>query len=295
MNSGCQTRAATHTRYEGTASHANIRVAGQLKRGTIRHQAHARPAVRAASRTRSNARGNRSRNDTATRPGKFPEAQATPPEAFVCDRKNRRGTRSTRKPAIARRTERQGTRPRGSAARERTCATGTAAASRNEYAAAAEATEYAAQTAVEGSCTPRTNRYVEATTNNSARRYSRAVCAYSTCSGLSANSVPAITAVHMPKRRCTSSDEDRSREDERHERQRSRAPLPPVSIRDDVQQSEVEAAVRLAVDDQVAEMGPRQPRERDADRFVARESLAAEKDDPRDRREPGRQPGRQPS
>src|SRR4029077_8860130 len=138
------------------------------------------------------------------RPGKFPEAQATPPDAVVCVRKNASGSRSRTKPTMAQSTERQGTRPRASDASERRCANGTEAASRNAYAAAAEMTAYAAQTTIEGSWIPRTKRYVDATTSSSASRYSRAVCAYSTCNGLSAKSTPAITAVRVAKRRCTS-------------------------------------------------------------------------------------------
>src|SRR5580765_1056733 len=204
MKSGCQTRAATVTRYAGTKSQANVSVSGHRNRGAIRHQAKARAAERAASSTTRIARGKKSRTDTATRPGRLPAAHETPPEALVCVRRMMSGNRSARKPAIPRRTSRQGTRARGSAASDRTCATGTAAASRNAYSPAPETTAYAAHTTAEGSSTPRTNRYVDATTSNRASRYSRAVCAYSTCNGLSAKSTPAITAVRVAKRRCTS-------------------------------------------------------------------------------------------
>ena len=204
MKSGCHTRAATVTRYAGTNSQANISVSGHRNRGAIRHQAKARAAERAASSTTRSARGKKSRTDTATRPGRLPAAHETPPEAFVCVRRIMSGNRSARKPAIPRRTWRQGTRARGSAASDRTCATGTAAASRNAYAPAPETTAYAAHTTAEGSSTPRTNRYVDATTSNKASRYSRAVCAYSTCNGLRAKSVPAKTAVRTPKSRRTS-------------------------------------------------------------------------------------------
>ena len=63
------------------------------------------------------------------------------------------------------------------------------------------------------------------------------------------------------------------RNDERRERQDSHTPLAALAAREDVQEREVQASVRLAVHDYAAELMPGQTCQGDADRLVARESL----------------------
>src|SRR5207237_7125912 len=112
----------------------------QGKNAATRHHATASKTVSATRSRTSSARGTWSRIVTATRPGKLPEAHATPPAAVVWVKKESKGTRSARKPAPTHATGRHGTRFCGNAARVRACATGTAAASRNAYAARAATT-----------------------------------------------------------------------------------------------------------------------------------------------------------
>src|SRR5439155_3973057 len=71
-------------------------------------------------------------------------------------------------------------------------------------------------------------------------------------------------------------EEDESSRSGEHDGGRARGPLATIAAGEKVERAEVEAPVRLAVHDQVAEPMPGQACERDADGLVAREPLRAE-------------------
>ena len=75
---------------------------------------------------------------------------------------------------------------------------------------------------------------------------------------------------------------------------RARGPLAAVAAGEEMQRREVQAAVRLAVHDQVPEGMPRQARQGDADGLVGGEALRAEARKSRRERHCGRDKGQRP-